>query len=153
MANTYTQIYIQVVFAVKGRENLILKKWEVELYKYITGIVREKNQKLYIINGMPDHVHILLSLAPSIKISDLVRDIKANSSSWINKRKLVQGKFQWQVGFGAFSYGQSQLPRVINYIKNQKEHHGKRTFQEEYKEFLENFEVEYDDQYLFEYYA
>ena len=152
MANTYTQIYIHVIFAVKGRENLISKNWKVELYKYITGIVRENEQKLYIINGMPDHIHILLSLTPSINISDLVRDIKSGSSGWINKRNFVKGKFNWQAGFGAFSYSQSQLPRVINYIKNQEEHHRIKTFQEEYKKILDEFEVEHEDKYLFDYY-
>jgi len=152
MANTYTQIYIQTVFAVQGRKNIIHKGWKVELYKYITGIVRENDQKLYIINGMPDHVHILMSLRPTINISDLVRDIKAGSSKWINESEFVKGKFRWQEGFGAFSYGHSQLPRVINYIKNQEQHHKKKTFQEEYYEFLEKFNVEYDEKYLFDFY-
>jgi len=152
MANTYTQIYIQTVFAVKGRKNLISKEWNDELYKYIAGIVRENKQKLYIVNGMPDHIHILLSLSPTINISDLVRDIKAGSSGWINKRNFVKEKFRWQEGFGAFSYGNSQLSRVVNYIKNQEQHHKAKTFREEYMQFLEKFNVEYDNQYLFEFY-
>lgn len=118
MANTYTQIYIQVVYAVMGRQCLIGNEWKDELYKYITGIVREQNQRLYVINGMPDHVHILLSLKPTITISDLVRDIKSNSSKFINEKEWVRGKFQWQEGFGAFSYGHSQIDSVINYINN-----------------------------------
>ena len=152
MANTFTQLYIHIVFAVSGRENLISKSWKNELYKYITGIVKEKGQKLYIINGMPDHVHILLSVGPNINLSDLIRDLKANSSKWINERHLVKGKFKWQEGFGAFSYGQSQLPVLINYIKNQESHHGKRSFKEEYHELLEKFQVTFDEKYVFEYY-
>lgn len=149
MANTYTQIYIQVVFSVQGRQNLVRNEWKDELYKYIAGIIKGNDQKLYIINGMPDHVHILLSLKPNIAISDLVRDIKANSSKFINEKRWVIGKFQWQEGFGAFSYGHSQLDDVIKYIKDQEKHHRKKTFKEEYLEFLKKFNVQYDEQYLF----
>ena len=152
MPNTYTQIYIHVIFAVQGRQNLIHKGWRNELYKYITGIVRENNQKLYIINGVADHVHILLSLRPAIAISELIRDIKAGSSKWINDKQFIKGKFRWQEGYGAFSYGQSQLPRVIKYIKNQEEHHRKKSFQEEYIEFLEKYEVDYKERFLFDFY-
>ena len=152
MPNTYTQIYIHVIFAVQGRQNLIHKGWRDELYKYITGIVRENNQKLYIINGVADHVHILLSLRPAIAISELIRDIKAGSSKWINNKQFIKGKFRWQEGYGAFSYGQSQLPRVIKYIKNQEEHHRKKSFQEEYIEFLEKYEVDYNERFLFDFY-
>jgi len=149
MANTYTQIYIQVVFAVQGRHCLVKNEWKDTLYKYITGIVRGQAQKLYIINGMPDHIHILLSLKPDIAISELVRDIKANSSRFINENGWIKGRFQWQEGFGAFSYGYSQLDAVIKYIKNQEERHRKKTFKEEYLEFLKKFHVKYDEQYLF----
>lgn len=151
MANTYSQLYIQVVFAVKGRENLISNKWEDELQKYICGIVNGQKQKVYAINNMPDHIHILLSIKPDIALSNLMREIKTNSSKWINERKLVLGKFQWQEGFGAFSYSQSQIDTVINYIKNQKEHHSKKSFKEEYLEMLEKFEIDYDEKYVFEF--
>ena len=149
MANTYSQIYFHVVFAVKGRYNLVSKTWKEELYKYITGIVTNKNQKLMIINGMPDHVHILLSTKPNCNLSDLVRDIKTNSSKWINEKGFVRGKFEWQKGFGAFTLGQSQLPIILNYIKNQEEHHRKKTFKEEYIKFLNAYEIEYKNEYLF----
>jgi REP element-mobilizing transposase RayT len=150
MPNTYTQIYIQIVFAVKGRQNLIPNIHKDELYKYITGIVRNKGQKLIVINGMPDHVHILAGLKPDVALSDLVRDIKANSSKFINDKKWFRGRFSWQEGFGAFSYSQSQLDSVVTYIKNQEKHHSKTTFKDEYKKLLERFNVEYDIKYLFE---
>ncbi|MEO8760894.1 MAG: IS200/IS605 family transposase [Bacteroidia bacterium] len=150
MANTYSQIYIQVVFAVKGRENLVHTKWKEELYKYICGIVNGKNQKVYAINGMPDHIHILLSIKPDISLSDLIRDVKANSSKWINTKSFVKGKFQWQEGFGAFSYSQSQLDNVITYINNQEEHHLKKTFKQEYIALLDNFKIEFEEKYVFE---
>ena len=151
MANTYTQIYVQIVFAVKGRQNLIKKNHKDELYKYITGIVRNKNQKLISINGMSDHIHILIGLKPDIALSDLVRDIKANSSKFINKKNWFMGKFNWQEGFGAFSYSRSQLNRVIKYIENQEKHHKKKSFKEEYLELLQKFGVEYKDKYLFDF--
>jgi len=150
MPNTYSQIYIQVVFAVKGRENLIHKNFKDELYKYICGIVNNSNQKVYAINGMPDHIHILLSIKPDVSLSNLVRDVKANSSKWINLNKKVIGKFQWQEGFGAFSYSPSHLDNVINYITKQEEHHSKKTFKEEYYDFLKKFEIEFNEKYLFE---
>lgn len=117
MANTYSQIYIQIVFAVQGRQNLIKPDWKDELYKYITGIVKNNKQKLLAINGVSDHIHILLNIKPNISLSDLVRDIKANSSRLINEKKFVKGKFSWQEGFGAFSYSVSQLDEVINIFK------------------------------------
>ena len=123
MANTYTQIYIQLVFAVKGRQNLIQTKWKEEMYKYICGIVSGKQQKVYAIGGVSDHIHLLVSIKPTVLISDLVRDIKANSSKWINEKQFVNGKFEWQTGFGAFSYSHSHLTNVIRYIENQEEHH------------------------------
>lgn len=150
MANTYTQIYFQVVFAVKGRQNLIQKKWQDELHKYICGIVNGKGQKVYAIGGVSDHIHILISIKPNITIYDLVRDIKSNSSKWINEKAFVLGKFEWQEGFGAFSYGQSQLDPVIAYINNQEQHHKKKTFRDEYLELLQIFQIEYDSKYLFE---
>jgi len=149
MANTYTQIYIHVVFAVKGRQNLILKAHKDELYKYITGIVTNNNQKLIAINGMSDHIHILLGIKPSISLSDLVRDIKANSSRFINEKKWTNYKFSWQEGFGAFSCSHSQLSIVVNYIQNQEKHHSRKTFRDEYIAFLENYNVEHDNKYIF----
>lgn len=150
MANTYSQLYIQIVFAVKGRQNLISSRWKNELYKYITGIVTNENQKLIVINGMPDHIHILIGLKPNKALSDLVRDIKANSSRFINEKRWINGKFEWQSGFGAFTYGHSQLTNVINYIQNQEEHHKTKTFREEYIGFLKAFEIDYKDEYVFE---
>lgn len=150
MPNTYTQIYIQIVFAVKGRQNLIRESIRVELEKYITGIITNKNQKLLAIYCNPDHTHILVGLKPTISISDLVRDIKANSSKFITENNLVKSKFNWQDGFGAFSYSKSHLDNVVKYILNQAEHHKQKTFKEEYIDFLQKFEVEYDERYLFE---
>lgn len=150
MPGTFSQIYIQVVFAVKGRESLIHKTWEEELYKYITGIVRNKGQKMLSINGMPDHIHFLIGMKPTCCLSDLVREIKKSSNSFIKEKNLTKFKFQWQEGFGAFSYSHSNLDAIINYIAKQKEHHKKKTFKEEYREFLEKFNIEFKSEYLFE---
>ncbi|MGA9365409.1 MAG: IS200/IS605 family transposase [Bacteroidota bacterium] len=150
MANTYTQIYIQVIFAVKGRQNLLRRENREELHKYITGIVRNNKQKLIRINSVPDHVHILLGVKPDIALSDLVRDIKANSSRFINGKGWVKGRFNWQEGFGAFSYSHSQLDRVIKYIDQQEQHHRKESFKEEYLGLLEKFQVEGDQRFVFE---
>ena len=150
MANTYSQVYIQVVFAVKGRQNLIRAEIREDLQKYITGIITNREQKLLSIFCMPDHTHLLIGLKPSISISDLVRDIKAGSSKFINDKKLIKGKFSWQEGFGVFSYSRSQIDTVIKYIQNQEKHHNKKSFKEEYLEFLKKFEIEYDEKYLFE---
>ena len=149
MANTYSQIYIHIIFAVQGRQNLIPKKHREELHKYITGIVQNRGQKMLAIFCMPDHSHILTGMKPSISVSDLARDIKAGSSKFINENKWMKGKFNWQEGFGAFSYSRSQIDTVINYILCQEEHHKKRTFKDEYIELLKKFEVQYDEQYLF----
>lgn len=150
MPNTYSQIYIQIVFAVKGRENLISKIHREELHKYITGIVQNRGQKMLSIFCMPDHVHLLVGIKPSIAISDLVRDIKAGSSNFINQQHWVKGKFNWQEGFGAFSYSKSQIDSVIKYILSQEEHHKKTTFKDEYFDFLEKFEIDYNEKYVFE---
>ena len=150
MAGTYSQLYIQVVFAVNGRENLISKSWKDELHKYISGIITNKEQKSIIVNGMPDHIHAFIGLKPSIRISDLVRDIKNNSSNFVNKRKLVKGRFSWQEGYGSFSYSHSHIENVYNYILNQEEHHKKISFREEYLELLNMFEIKYDEKYLFD---
>jgi len=150
MANTYTQIYIHIVFAVQGRQTLIKKDQKEELHKYITGIIRNKNQKLYAIDSMPDHIHIFMSMKPNISVSDLVRDIKNNSSTFINVKKWVRGKFNWQEGFGAFSYGHSQIDAVVKYIHDQEKHHTRRTFKDEYLGLLKKFNIEYDERYLFD---
>lgn len=150
MANTFTQIYIHIVFAVQGRQNLIRKEHKEELHKYITGIITNKGQKLIAINAMPDHVHILTGLKPDKALSDLVRDIKANSSGFITEKKWVMGKFRWQEGFGAFSYSHSQLTTIINYIRNQEKHHSKKTFKQEYLDMLTAFNIQHDNKYLFE---
>jgi len=150
MPGTFSQLYIQVVFAVKGRENLIQTSWKDELHKYMAGIIKGKDQKPIIVNGMPDHIHAFIGLRPVMAISDLVRDIKNNSSNFINDSRLVKGKFSWQEGYGAFSYAHSQVETVYNYILNQEEHHKKKTFREEYIDFLQKFQVEYNEKYLFE---
>lgn len=149
MPGTYSQIYIQMVFAVKGRENIIHKEWKDNLHKYIAGIIKGKEQKPIIINGMPDHIHAFVGMRPSMSISDLVRDIKNNSSNFINENRFVKGKFSWQESYGAFSYSHSQMGAVYDYILNQEEHHKKKSFKEEYLDLLK-FEVEYNDKYLFD---
>ncbi|HLP52412.1 MAG TPA: IS200/IS605 family transposase [Chitinophagales bacterium] len=149
MPNTYTQIHLQFVFAVKYREACINAEWEDELYKYITGIVQNHDHKLLAINGMPDHIHLLIGMRPTQSVSNLLQDIKGDSSKWIKSNKLTKHKFEWQEGYGAFSYGASQVDNVIDYIKQQKEHHRKRTFIQEYVEFLKLFKIEYDEQYIF----
>ena len=149
MANTYTQIYIQYVFAVQNRVSLINENWQPDLYKYMTGIIEHQEHKLFSINGMPDHVHILISMNPMQAPSDLMYHVKRSSSLWINENKLCPGKFSWQEGFGAFSYGKSQIPTIANYIENQKSHHLKKSFIEEYTGFLKAFGIEYDDRYIY----
>ncbi len=150
MANTYTQIYIQIVFAVKGRQNLISKENREELHKFITGIVSNRGQKLFAVFAMPDDVHILVSIGPTIALSDLVRDIKAGSSKFINEKKWMNEKFSWQEGYGAFSYSKSGVDSVVKYILNQEEHHKIKSFKNEYLDFLEKFQIDYDSKYLFE---
>lgn len=150
MPGTFSQIYIQVIFAVKGRQNLIAKSWRNELHKYIAGIIKGKEQKSIIVNGVADHVHCFIGLRPSVAIADLVRDIKNNSSNFINTNKFVLGKFSWQEGYGAFSYSQSQIEDVYQYILNQENHHTSKSFREEYTQLLRNFEIPYDEKYLFD---
>ena len=151
MGDSYAQIYIQVVFAVEERARLIQPEHKEEVYKYITGIVRNQGHKLLAINGVSDHVHILIGLRPSTALSDLVRDIKANSSRFINEKRWVRGKFRWQEGFGAFSYGHSQLGRVIGYIRNQEEHHRRNSFRSEYLTLLRKFDIAFEEKYLFKF--
>jgi REP element-mobilizing transposase RayT len=150
VAGTFSQIYIQLVFAVKGRENLLQKPWRDEVFKYMSGIIKGKNQKPIIVNGVSDHIHVFVGIRPSMSISDLVRDIKNNSSNFINEHKFIKGKFSWQEGYGAFSYSHSQIKNVYQYIANQEEHHRKKTFKEEYLDFLRKFEIEYNEKFLFE---
>ena len=150
MANTYSQIYIQIVFAVQGRQNLLAKEWRQEVFKYMAGIIKNKGQKPIIINGVEDHVHVFVGIKPSAALSDLVRDIKNNSSNFIDDNNWIKGKFSWQEGYGAFSYGYSQVETVYHYVLNQEHHHSKQTFQEEYMDFLKKFEIEHDVKYLFE---
>ena len=152
MAGTFSQIYIQFVFAVKGRQNLLEPAWRDEVFKYIAGIIKNKGQKSIIVNGIADHVHVLVGLKPSMCISDLVRDIKNNSSNFVNEQKWVKGKFSWQEGYGAFSYSHSQLENVYQYIAQQEEHHRKKPFKEEYLEYLQKFEIDHDEKYLFDWF-
>lgn len=149
MPNTYTQINIHAVFAVQNRLSLISKSWEERLYKYITGIIQNHGHKLLAINGMPDHIHVLFGMRPNQSLSDLMRDVKGDSSLWINENKLVDRKFSWQEGYGAFSYSKSQISAVATYIENQELHHKKKTFIEEYIKILQDFEIEFDEKYIF----
>jgi REP element-mobilizing transposase RayT len=150
MANVYSQIYIQYVIVVRNRKNLLQKPWREEVFKYMAGIIESKGHKSIIVNGVEDHVHILIGLKPSMSISDLIRDIKNNSSKFINEMNFLNVIFSWQVGYGAFSYSYSQLDRVYKYILNQEEHHRKKKFKDEYLEYLKKFEIEYNEKYLFD---
>jgi putative transposase len=152
MPNTYSQIYIQIVFAVRGRENFISEKFKDTLEKYICGIVNNNKSKPLAIYCNPDHVHILIGLHPSVSISEMARIIKANSSKWINENKFIIGKFNWQEGFGAFSYSKSQIDHVARYILIQQEHHKRTSFKDEYLSILQKADIEYEDLYLFEWY-
>ena len=149
MANTYSQILIQAVFAVEARQRLIMPEWKEDLFRYIGGIFREKKQRLLAIGGIADHIHLLFGLKPNIAISDLIRDVKASSSGFVNDERFTRGRFRWQEGFGAFSYSRSQLDSVVKYVLNQEKHHAKRSFREEYIGLLDRFEVEYEDRFLF----
>lgn len=150
MANTYVQIYIHFIFVVQYREARIDPSWKGDLYQLMGRIAKNFNHKLISINGMPDHVHLLISMRPNQSISDLVQRIKGNSSKWINDNDLTAQRFRWQKGYAAFSYGKSNVPKLIDYISNQEQHHKKKSFQEEYREFLNAFEVEYEEEYLFQ---
>lgn len=150
MSGTFSQIYIQVVFAVQNRNALIDTSWEEKLYRYITGIVQNKEQKMIAINGMPNHIHFFIGMKPSCCLSDLVREIKKSSNDFIKDNQLTKFKFNWQQGYGAFSYSHSQIDAVAKYVMNQKRHHKKQTFREEYIDFLKKFNVQYDEKYLFD---
>ena len=148
MANTFTQIYLHLVFAVQNRVSLIQHAWKDELYKYITGITQNNGHKLIAINGMPNHLHIAVGYKPHQLIPDLLQDIKGDSSKWINKKKFVRGRFNWQEGYGAFSFSHSQIDRVVKYINNQEQHHGKKTFREEYIQLLKKYDIPFDEKYI-----
>ncbi len=152
MANTYSQISIHAVFAVKGRENLITSKWRDQLHQYIAGIVNSIGAKSLSVGGWKDHVHVFFGMPVVVSISDMVGKIKANSSRWINEQRFVQGTFQWQSGFGAFSHSRDERDRIFKYIMGQEEHHKINTFKKEYLKWLTDFEIEYDNKYLFEFY-
>ena len=150
MANTYSQVYLQFIFTVKGKQSLLPSKHNDELQKYITGIIQNKKQKMLAINNVPDHLHLFVGFGTSLSMGDFMEEVKSISSKFINEKKWIKGKFEWQKGYGVFSYSRSQLDNVVKYIMNQQEHHKKRTFREEYLDFLEKFKVEYDERYLFD---
>ena len=152
MANTYTQLYVQIVFAVQGKQNLIHESIREKIEKYMCGIISNNQSKPISIYCNPDHVHILIGLQPSISIANMARDIKASSSKWINENRWIKGQFRWQEGYGAFSYSKSQIDSVAKYILNQAEHHKKKSFKEEYLNILQTLDIKYDDRYLFEWY-
>ena len=149
MANTYHQIYLQTIFAVKYRATVIEKDWRPKLFGVIGNLINEANCKTIIVNGVEDHVHCFIGLKPVVSVSELTKTVKAKSSKYINDNSLTPHRFEWQEGYGVFSYGQSQIDRVYKYILNQEEHHKKQTFRDEYLGLLEKFEVEYDEQYIF----
>ena len=152
MADTYTQLYIQLVFSVQGRKSLIPKQYKEDVHKYITGIVQNRRHKLIAINAMRDHIHIFIGLHPSQSIPDLVNNIKTGSTKKIKEQSWSSKEFSWQNGYGAFSYSRSHIDNVVKYIDNQEQHHKKRTFRAEYLDFLKKFDIEYKDEYLFEFY-
>ncbi len=149
MANTYSQVHLQFVFAPKFRAALINSDWEGELFKYITAVIQNNKHKMICINGVQDHLYLLIGFHTTQSISDLMYDAKSSSSQWINDNHLTKSKFTWQEGYGVFSYSKSQLPVVIRYIMNQKEHHKKRTFLDEYKEMLKKSEIDFEDRFIF----
>jgi putative transposase len=149
MSNTYTQIHIQCVMAVKYRLSLIQPEWKDQLQKYITSIVQNHGHKMLAINNMPDHLHLFFGFRPTQSLSDLMRIVKSESSQWINDKQFTPTVFRWQEGYGAFSYSRSHVKAVTEYVLNQEENHQKKTFLEEYQQFLEHFEIEYDERYIF----
>jgi len=152
MANTYTQLNVQAIFSVKGRENILTSNFRTTLFEYIAGILRNKNQYPLAVNGYKDHIHIFLELNPVTPMSDVMEFVKANSSKWINDNRFVKGKFEWQRGYSGFTYSRSQRNEVIKYILNQENHHKSRTFREEYLDLLKKNEMEFDERYIFEFY-
>jgi REP element-mobilizing transposase RayT len=151
MGDTYSQAYFHIVFAVENRKARIQKNWKVKLEKYITGIIQNHGHKMIAIGSMPDHIHILVGYNLNQRIPDLVELVKTSSNRWIKEEKLTNYKFNWQKGYGAFSYSRSQINSVAKYILNQEEHHKKRSFKEEYLEILEKFEIDYKEKYLFDF--
>lgn len=151
-SGTFSQIYIQLVFVVKSRQTFLKKEWREEVFKYMSGIVTAKGQKSIIINGVEDHVHLFIGLKPSMRISDLARDIKNNTTNFINAKKFLNSEFSWQIGYGAFSYSHSHIDHVYQYILKQEEHHQKRSFKKEYLQLLEKFNIEFKEEYLFEFF-
>jgi putative transposase len=152
MAGVFSQIYIHIVFSVKNREALILPEWEENLYKYTTGIIEKRGHKMLAIGGMPDHIHIFFGLKPAEAISDLVREIKKATNEYVKDQRLSPSKFDWQTGYGAFSYSRSHIDNVCKYILNQKKHHRQRTFEEEFFKILEDFEVEVGQKKMFDFF-
>lgn len=151
MPNTFSQIYLQFVFAVQHRQSVIPKEYKEELHKYITGLVQNRKAKMLAINSMPDHIHLFVGFKPTISISDFVKEIKVESNEFINSKRWVKGKFSWQEGYGVFSYSHSHIDAVVKYILNQEVHHQKKSFKEEYLELLEKFEISYEDRFLFDF--
>jgi putative transposase len=151
MANTFSQIYLQFVFSVKQRENLIAKEHKEELHKYITALVQNRKSKMLAIHCMPDHTHLFVGIKPTVMISDFIKEVKVESNEFINNKKWIRGKFSWQEGYGVFSYSHSQIGTVINYILNQETHHQRRTFKQEYLELLKKFEIPFEDKYVFDF--
>lgn len=148
MANTFSQIYLHIIFSVKDRERLIKSSYKTELYKYIAQTITNKGQKLIVINGTDDHIHLVISINPDLSCSELVKSIKISSSKWINEKKFLRTKFHWQEGYGVFSYSKSQMSSLIKYVNNQEEHHKRKSFRDEYIELLDKFEIEYDEKYV-----
>ena len=153
MANTYTQMNVHAVFSVKGRGNFISIKWRDELHKYIAGTLKATNNYSLAVGGYKDHIHIFFEMNPATSVSDILKNVKSKSSKWINLQGKVAGKFEWQAGYGAFTYSRSQRNDVIQYIMKQEEHHGTQSFKDEYLELLRRNEIKYEDAYLFEFYA
>lgn len=151
MANTFSQIYLQFVFAVKGRQSLIKRENKEELHKYITGLVQNRKAKMLAVHCMPDHTHLFVGFKPTVLIADFIKEIKVESNEFINSKKWIAGKFSWQEGYGVFSYSHSHIDRVIKYVLNQEQHHQKQTFRQEYHELLERFHIDYEEKYLFEF--
>jgi REP element-mobilizing transposase RayT len=151
MANTFSQIYLQFVFAVKGRRSLVPREHKEELHKYMTGLVQNRKAKMLAVNCMPDHTHLFVGFKPSVLISDFVKEIKVESNEFITNKRWLRAKFSWQDGYGVFSYSRSHIDRVMKYILNQEQHHRKKTFRTEYHELLEKFQIPFEEKYLFEF--
>jgi putative transposase len=151
MANSFSQIYLQFVFAVQNRQSLITKEHKEELHKYVTALVQNRKAKMLAINCMPDHIHLFVGFKPTILISDFVKEIKVESNEFINNKKWLKGKFNWQEGYGVFSYSHSHIDAVVKYVLNQEAHHQKKTFKQEYLELLEKFEIPFEERFLFDF--